>query len=178
MIIFIHTTECVVINRQIYSNKQMLSVQSLLYVIAEFSVVLQQAQLVESDIDKALSSFEKNFKVPSSVLEARYVWYQPISAVNCSWFWWLYVSIDALTFLCRLHFDELQPFLMLFSFSELALWRHFYESYLDRWFLCGISSSSSSRFTGSNVLVLVVMVVMIIIITIIIWIDFLWNCLY
>lgn len=35
-------------------------------------IFVQQAQLIESDIEKALSSFEKNFKVPSSVLEARY----------------------------------------------------------------------------------------------------------
>ena len=34
-------------------------------------ICVQQAQLVESDIDKALSSFEKNFKVPMSVVEAR-----------------------------------------------------------------------------------------------------------
>ena len=40
---------------------------------------MQQAQLVESDIEKALGSFEKNFKVPSSVLEARYV----VGCVEC-----------------------------------------------------------------------------------------------
>ena len=34
-------------------------------------VSLQQTQLVESDIEKALASFQKNFKIPSSVLEAR-----------------------------------------------------------------------------------------------------------
>ena len=33
--------------------------------------VVQQAQLVESDVEKALAGFEKNFKVPQSVLEAR-----------------------------------------------------------------------------------------------------------
>jgi len=34
---------------------------------------MQEAQLVESDVDKALSGFEKNFKIPTSVLEARYI---------------------------------------------------------------------------------------------------------
>jgi len=48
-------------------NQQMLTV---LYVWCQI-VCIQQAQLVESDVEKALSSFEKNFKVPSSVMEAR-----------------------------------------------------------------------------------------------------------